>query len=151
MGIAYFQSKVCDIVVLEVGLASARRDELIEAPEVAVITRIGLDHTELLGNTIAQIAAEKGGIVKPGCDVVVYDQSAEATQVIETICARRCARCHRADAAGAALREMTVNGLTFAWGGYEALAPVSPLASDEQRGHRGESGGSAAVAGLGNR
>jgi len=123
MGFAYFQRKSCDIVVLEVGLGG-RLDatNIIEEPEVAVITRIGLDHTELLGNTIAQIAAEKGGIIKPGCDVVVYDQSAEATRVIEEICARRSAKYHLADLTSATLRHMTVKGLVFDWGGYEALS-----------------------------
>jgi dihydrofolate synthase/folylpolyglutamate synthase len=90
MGFDYFRRKACDIVVLEVGLGG-RLDatNIIEAPEAAVITRIGLDHTDILGDTVTKIAAEKGGIIKPGCDAVIYDQSAEAMQVLEAICAAR--------------------------------------------------------------
>ncbi len=122
MGFDYFRQKNCDIVVLEVGLGG-RLDatNVIDAPEAAVITRIGLDHTEVLGDTIAKIAAEKGGIVKPGCDVIVYDQTAEVTDVLEAICAERGAKFHRADAAGARLHEITVHGLRFDWGGYRDL------------------------------
>ena len=62
-----FQAAKCDIVVLEVGLGG-RLDatNVIDVPEAAVITRIGLDHTEILGDTVEAIAAEKAGIVKPG-------------------------------------------------------------------------------------
>lgn len=67
----YFADEECDIVVLETGMGG-RLDatNIIDAPEVAVLTRIGMDHTQYLGNTIEEIAAEKCGIIKPGCEVV---------------------------------------------------------------------------------
>jgi dihydrofolate synthase/folylpolyglutamate synthase len=67
MGFAYFAETGCDIVVLEVGLGG-RFDStnIIKAPEAAVITRLGYDHTEVLGNTLEKIAFEKAGIIKPG-------------------------------------------------------------------------------------
>ncbi len=73
VGFEIFRRMACDIVCLEVGLGG-RLDatNVICAPEVAVITSISLDHTELLGNTLAEIAAEKAGIVKPGVPVVCY-------------------------------------------------------------------------------
>ena len=74
----------CDIVIAEVGLGG-RLDStnIIDAPEVCVITRIGLDHTELLGDTQAAIAAEKAGIIKPGASVVSWPQDDEgATESI---------------------------------------------------------------------
>ena len=74
----------CDIAIVEVGLGG-RLDStnIIEAPEVCVITRIGLDHTELLGDTQAAIAAEKAGIIKPGASVVSWPQDDEgATESI---------------------------------------------------------------------
>ncbi len=74
----------CDIVVLEVGLGG-RLDStnVIDAPEACVIARIGLDHTALLGNTLAAIACEKAGIIKEGSAVVSWPQEPEAMAVIE--------------------------------------------------------------------
>lgn len=74
----------CDIVVLEVGLGG-RLDStnVIDAPEACVIARIGLDHTALLGNTLAAIAGEKAGIIKEGSAVVSWPQESEAMAVIE--------------------------------------------------------------------
>ena len=65
----------CDIVVVEVGLGG-RLDStnIIENPEACVIVRIGLDHTELLGDTQAAVATEKAGIIKPGAAVVSWPQ-----------------------------------------------------------------------------
>lgn len=75
LGMLYFQEAKCDLVVLEVGLGG-RLDStnVIPAPEVAVITNIGLEHVEQLGDTHAKIAGEKAGIIKPGCDTVLYHQ-----------------------------------------------------------------------------
>lgn len=74
----------CEIVVLEVGLGG-RLDStnVIDAPEACVIARIGLDHTALLGNTLAAIAGEKAGIIKEGSAVVSWPQESEAMAVIE--------------------------------------------------------------------
>ena len=87
VGMAYFLEQNCDIVVLEVGLGG-RLDStnVIPAPEAAVITNIGLEHTKELGDTLAQIAGEKAGILKPGCRCVLYAQGNEASQVIRAVC-----------------------------------------------------------------
>ena len=79
VALVHFARSGCDVVVLEVGLGG-RLDStnVIDAPEVAVIARIGLDHTALLGNTLAAIAGEKAGIVKPGSAVVSWPQEPEA-------------------------------------------------------------------------
>lgn len=83
VALAHFARMSCDIVVLEVGLGG-RLDStnVIDAPEVAVIARIGLDHTKLLGNTLAAIAGEKAGIVKSGAPVVSWPQDDEAMEVV---------------------------------------------------------------------
>ncbi|MCI9157125.1 MAG: bifunctional folylpolyglutamate synthase/dihydrofolate synthase [Lawsonibacter sp.] len=88
VGMLYFLEAGCDIVVLEVGLGG-RLDStnVIPAPEAAVITNIGLEHTAELGNTRALIAAEKAGIIKAGCDAVLYRQSREVEEVVEGVCA----------------------------------------------------------------
>ena len=87
IGMVYFLRAGCDIVVLETGLGG-RLDStnVIPAPETAVITHIGLEHTELLGDTVAKIAAEKAGIIKPGCSAVLYGQSLEAETAVERAC-----------------------------------------------------------------
>ena len=83
----YFKTQGCDIVVLEVGMGgSLDSTNVIKAPEVAVICNIGLDHTDFLGNTLAEIAENKAGIIKPGCEVVCYEMASEALSVIENRC-----------------------------------------------------------------
>lgn len=75
----HFARQGCDIVVCEVGLGG-RLDStnIIDAPEVCVITRLGLDHTGMLGDTLEAIAHEKAGIIKPGSTVVAWPQDDEA-------------------------------------------------------------------------
>ena len=87
VGMEFFLEEQCDIVVLEVGLGG-RLDStnVIPAPEAAVITNIGLEHTQELGGTLTLIAREKSGILKPGCRAVLYRQSDEVTQVIQSVC-----------------------------------------------------------------
>ena len=83
----YFYEMGCDIVVLEVGMGGALDStNAIDAPEVAVFTNIGLEHTEYLGDTIEKIAATKGGIIKPGCNCVVYDGDSAATDTLREMC-----------------------------------------------------------------
>jgi len=83
----YFMRKKCDIVVLETGLGG-RLDatNIIEAPEYAVITKIGMDHMEYLGTTLGQIAAEKAGIIKRGSKIFSVPQEEEAMLVLKKAC-----------------------------------------------------------------
>jgi len=85
----YFRGQGCEIVVWEVGLGG-RLDptNVIDPPECAVVTNIGLEHTEFLGDTVEKIAGEKAGIIKPGCPVVCQSQSPEAEAVVRKRCAR---------------------------------------------------------------
>lgn len=90
LALLYYSRKPCDIVVLEVGLGG-RFDatNIIDPPLAAVITPIGLDHVDLLGDTIAAIAGEKCGIIKPGCLVVTSPgQEPDALEVIGDCCTR---------------------------------------------------------------
>ncbi len=86
-GFLYFALKKCRPVVLEVGLGG-RLDatNIIPAPEVAVITPIGLDHTEILGSTLGQIAKEKAGILKKGCSAVLAPQDRQARTALQQHC-----------------------------------------------------------------
>ena len=84
VALVHFAHVGCDIVVLEVGLGG-RLDStnVIAAPEVAAIVSIALDHTNLLGNTLAEIAHEKAGIAKEGSTVVSWPQEPSAMEVVE--------------------------------------------------------------------
>ncbi|MBX6341820.1 MAG: bifunctional folylpolyglutamate synthase/dihydrofolate synthase, partial [Thermomicrobiaceae bacterium] len=78
-----------DAAVVEVGLGGRLDATNVLVPEVAVITAISLDHTRILGETLAEIAAEKGGIIKPGVPVVSSPQAGEARATLERIAAER--------------------------------------------------------------
>ena len=83
----YFQRCRCDIVVLEVGLGGALdASNVIDVPEAAVITAMGMDHAAILGPTLADIAAAKAGIIKPGGAVVSFGGCPEADGVIRARC-----------------------------------------------------------------
>lgn len=84
----YFAQERCDIVVLEVGLGG-RLDStnVISTPDVAVITRIGLDHMAFLGSTCEEIAHEKAGIIKDGGRVVAWnDTNTSVNKVFQDAC-----------------------------------------------------------------
>ena len=87
LGLLYFAEMHCDIVVLEVGLGG-RLDStnVIPAPECAVITNIGLEHTAILGDTLEKIAREKAGILKSGSRAVLYAQTEEVMRVVRETC-----------------------------------------------------------------
>lgn len=80
----YFAAKKVDIAILETGLGG-RLDatNVCDRPLVSVITSIGLDHCQQLGNTLGAIAYEKAGIIKPKCPVVIAENDAEAIAVLQ--------------------------------------------------------------------
>ena len=80
----YFKEKGCDYAIMEVGLGgSGDSTNVCKAPLVSVIASISYDHTDRLGNTLAEIAGEKAGIIKEGCPVVTSAEAPEALEVIE--------------------------------------------------------------------
>ena len=93
MAFYYYCEQDVDFVALEVGLGG-RYDatNIIKKSDVSVITSISLDHVGILGDTVAKIAYEKGGIIKENGVAVVYDQSDEAKNVIKDICKEKNAK-----------------------------------------------------------
>lgn len=85
----YFARAEVEVAVMEVGLGGRLDATNICDPEVTVITSISYDHTDLLGETLAEIAGEKAGIIKPGKPIVISPQDDEALQVIKRIAAER--------------------------------------------------------------
>ena len=121
----WFAQEGCDIVVLEVGLGG-RFDatNIIAAPEAAVIMNIGLDHTAVLGDTVEQIAFEKAGIIKPGTDVVLFQQSESVTEVIRRRCEEEGARLHIADFKQIVSEFDSVFGQSFTYRGQPYALPL---------------------------
>ena len=91
----YFREERADLVVLEVGLGG-RLDatNVIQTPELALITPIGFDHMETLGDTLPKIAGEKAGIIKPGGDVLTTAQGNGVDEVFCSACSERGAVLH---------------------------------------------------------
>lgn len=118
----YFYEKQCDIVVLETGLGG-RLDatNIVSTTETAVITAIGLDHTDILGDTKEKIAAEKAGIYKPGCDVVLYEQEKEVMEVLISAAEELGCAIHIAPVSEGKMEEMTEKGQVFSFGEHHRL------------------------------
>jgi len=85
----YFAERHVDVAVVEVGLGGRLDATNVLTPMVSVITSLSYDHTEFLGDTLAQIAGEKGGIIKPGIPVVTSSQKAEALERLVEIANER--------------------------------------------------------------
>lgn len=121
LALCWFDEEHCDVAVLETGLGG-RFDatNAVENTLVAAITRIDLDHTELLGDTVEKIAAEKAGIVKPGCIAVTYPvQEKEALQAIAAACIREKADLVAPEAEDIHLRRGGLFENRMEYGGYE--------------------------------
>lgn len=116
MSFLYFLDYQCDIVVLEVGLGG-RLDatNVINTTVCAVLTSISMDHMQVLGNTLEQIAREKAGIIKKGIEVTSYDQKAEARKVIEEVCKEKAANLNFANFNNIKIEEQNLCGTCFSY------------------------------------
>jgi dihydrofolate synthase/folylpolyglutamate synthase len=82
----YFREKCASFQVMETGMGGRLDATNVVKPDVCVLTSISLDHTQVLGDTLAKIAGEKAGIIKPGCTVVSAPQATAAGSVITAKC-----------------------------------------------------------------
>ena len=122
IGFEFFRRCACDIVVLEVGMGGEwDATNVIEDNEAAVITNIGLDHTEYLGDTLEKIALTKSGVIKRGCPCVLYRQEPAVEAVFESVCREREAPFVPADFASLVPRYAGLDGQRFDWGGLKDL------------------------------
>ena len=122
----WFARRECDVVVLEVGLGG-RLDatNVIDSPLCSVIMRIDLDHTSILGDTAAKIAAEKAGIIKPGCPVIMFpDQPEEAAQVIKQKAEELGCQLIIPDMSAVSVGEMTLDGTKMRYRDMEYTLPL---------------------------
>ena len=85
----YFAEQSCDIAVLECGMGGLEdATNVITTTEVSLLTSIGLEHTKFLGNTIAEIARNKAGIIKSGVPAVLQGQDAAVCETVRAVCAQ---------------------------------------------------------------
>lgn len=118
----YFKEEKCDLVTLEVGMGGDMdATNVIRTPIMEVLASISMDHMGFLGDTLAEIASCKSGIIKPDTLVVSMQQKPEAMEVIVNTCQEKNCRLLTADAA---LAEHVVYGCekqNFSYGGYTDL------------------------------
>lgn len=113
MAFYYFARSGLDIAVLETGMGGRLDATNVVVPVVSVITRLDIEHTAYLGNTLAEIAAEKCGIIKPGRPVISIEQDEEALEVIQRIATERRSRLILAD------ESVTVRRISQTWAGQK--------------------------------
>lgn len=121
----YYNRQKCDFVVLETGLGG-RFDatNVVENPLVSVITSISLDHVKILGNTTAEIAYEKCGIIKENCPTVTFSsQDRDALKVIRNQCEMKNSRLYEADTDSIKVLDESIFGSSVKFGGREIFVP----------------------------
>lgn len=89
MAFAYFAEENVDMAIIEVGLGGRLDSTNIITPEVSLITNIGMDHVDMLGDTLVKIAVEKAGIIKEGVPVVISESQPEITDTFKVIAQQR--------------------------------------------------------------
>ena len=92
MAFLYFADEAVDLAVIETGLGGRLDATNVLMPRVSVITNVALEHTDYLGDTVEAIAREKGGIIKPGVEVVTGERNPGILGVIQDICERQGSR-----------------------------------------------------------
>ena len=110
MAFKYFADEKVDVAVVEVGLGGRLDCTNIIHPDLCIITNISLDHTQFLGHTLAQIAGEKAGIIKPGIPIVIGETTPETRPVFYQKAQEEGAPIHWAEEEG---HENDYPGLSF--------------------------------------
>ena len=128
----YFARGNCDIVLLEVGMGGDQdATNIIKAPVLSVLVSISMDHMGFLGNSLAEIAEKKAGILKKGCSMITVKQKDEAEAVIRRVCMEQGIAFHEADPGKAELLEEGVEGQSFCYEGEEYRISLSGVYQKE--------------------
>lgn len=123
MAMDYFGQKAPDYVILETGLGG-RLDatNTVAVRELSVITRIGMDHMQYLGDTVSEIAAEKAGILRAGTPAVILEKPQEAFRTILQRAVSIGAPVYTVDPQSCEVNVMSADSIVFSYGaGYDAL------------------------------
>ncbi len=127
----HFLEQRCDIVVLETGLGGELdASNVIETPELAILTAMGMDHAAILGPTLRDVAAAKAGIIKTGGTVVSRGGCPEADEVFRRTCRERGAFLTETDLSRLRVRRLDLEGAVFDFAPWENL--TIPLAGAYQ-------------------
>lgn len=121
MALDYFVREQTDWAVIECGVGARRDATRVVTPKVAVLTNVGLDHTETLGPTIAQIAYEKAAVVAPHGILVTGESQPAALREIEREALRKAAKLCQLDLRQIRLRQADWEGQSFDWRSWQNL------------------------------
>jgi len=127
MSMLHFSAKACDIVVLEVGIGGiVDSTNIISENEslLSVITSIGFDHMDYLGETLPEIASKKAGIIKNNHTTIVYPAKNSVMEVFERTCTEKNARLIKLDEHGISIKSMRLNGTTFDIKGFDEIGDI---------------------------
>jgi dihydrofolate synthase / folylpolyglutamate synthase len=113
MALCYFAEQKCDLVVWETGLGGRLDATNIVMPLASVITNVQFDHQQWLGNTLAEIAREKAGIIKPGIPVITAAGEPEALAVIQRVAQEQNAPLTKVDPPARAFGEGELSALSL--------------------------------------
>ncbi len=118
----YYWEQRCDVVVLEVGMGGEfDSTNVIKTPLLTIITAMGFDHMQYLGNTMTEIASAKAGIIKPGGTTLIYGENPEADKVFRDTCARVGSRLVVTDHGRIIDHAHTLRGHDLSFGSYEHI------------------------------
>ena len=115
MAFNYFAEQNVDVAVIEVGLGGRLDCTNIIRPDLCVITNISFDHIQFLGDTLAKIAAEKAGIIKPGIPVVIGETTPETKPVFMETAQKQGAPIHFAEEEQLVVSHLPQNGKNYYW------------------------------------
>ncbi len=122
IGFEYFCRSKADIVVLEAGMGGLLDStNVISAPELVIITEIGLDHTGILGNTIKDIAKTKAGVIKEGTQVLSFATSEESENVISSVCKEKNVPLYNPDFDNVKLVSASIQGFVLDVGEHKGV------------------------------
>lgn len=112
----YFAKQKCEVVVLETGIGG-RLDStnIIDTPEVAILTSIGEDHLHILGHSLEEIAQEKAGIIKENGEIVSYSAPDSLAAIFQEKAEQKQASIHKIHSEDIKIKKMTLKGSTFAY------------------------------------
>ena len=118
----YFKEKQVDFAIIECGMGGlSDATNVINSPDVSVITTISIDHTAFLGKTISEIAKQKCGIIKQNCPVCVGVGTYDSLDIIKQTAKGKNSKLYIADKNKIKISDQTINGQTFSYKSYENL------------------------------
>lgn len=117
----FFECK-CDLCIVECGLGGdGDSTNVISSPVLSVITNVRMDHCHILGNTVAQIAAHKAGIIKRNCPVLYGGEKNEVFEIIKNKASEMSSRLYFTDFQRLSDEKLTLEGTSFSYGNYSGL------------------------------